>query len=80
MFLANHAMFRQGFGQKGANRLLSFLVGARDGAGIALGFHQQGGTKQRPDHGRCSVSGGFRHRDEIRRDQGAGALGEMERR
>jgi hypothetical protein len=73
-------MVWQGFGQTGANRFLGFTIRAGDGAGIALGFHQQGRTKQRPDHGRCPISGGFRHRDEIRRDQGAGAFGEMERR
>jgi hypothetical protein len=80
MFFPDYTMIRQGFGQKGADRFLGFAVRARHGAGIALGFHHQGGTKQRPDHGRCPISGGFRHRDEIRRDQGAGALGEMERR
>jgi hypothetical protein len=80
MFFADHAMIRQGFGQKGANRFLRFLVGASDGAGIALGFHQKRRTKQRPDHGRCPISGGFRHRDEVLRDQGAGAFGEIERR
>jgi hypothetical protein len=80
MFFADHAMIRQSFGQKGANRFLGFLVGACDGAGIALGFHQKRRPKQRPDHGRCPISGGFRHRDAIRRDQGAGAFGEMERR
>jgi hypothetical protein len=73
-------MIRQGFCEQGANRFLGFAVGAGDGAGIALGFHQQGRAKQRPDHRRRPISGGFRHRDEIRRDQGAGALGEMDRR
>jgi hypothetical protein len=73
-------MVRQGFGQKGANRFLSLTICARHGAGIALGFHQKRRPKQRPDHGRCPISGGFRHRDEIRRDQGAGAFGEMDRR
>jgi len=80
MFFPNHAMIGQGFGQKGANRFLGLTIRAGDGAGIALGFHQKRRTKQRPDHGRCPVSGGFRHRDEVLRDQGAGAFGEIERR
>jgi hypothetical protein len=80
MFFADHAMIGLGFGQKGANRFLGLTIRAGDGAGIALGFHQKRRSKQRPDQGRCPISGGFRHRDEIRRDQGAGAFGEIERR
>jgi hypothetical protein len=80
MFLPDHAMIGQGFGQKGANRFLSLTIRAGDGAGIALCFHQQGRTEKRPDHGRCPIGGGFRHRDEVLRDQGAGAFGEIERR
>ena len=80
MFFADHAMIRQSFGQKGANRFLGLTIRAGHGAGIALGFHQKRRPKQRPDHRRCPISGGFRHRDEVLRDQGAGAFGEIERR
>jgi len=80
MFFPDHAMIGQGFGQKGANCFLSLTIRTGDGAGIALGFHQKRGTEKRPDHGRCPIGGGFRHRDEVLRDQGAGAFGEMERR
>jgi hypothetical protein len=80
MFFPDYAMIRQCFGQKGANRFLGLTIRAGDGAGIPLGFHQKRRPKQRPDHGRCPIGGGFRHRDEVLRDQGVGAFGEIERR
>ena len=80
MFFPDHAMIGQGFGQQGADCFLGFTVSAGDGAGIALGFHQQRRPKQRPNDSRRPIGGGFCHRDEMLRDQGAGAFGEIERR
>jgi hypothetical protein len=80
MFFPDHAMVGEAVGEEGADRCLGIAVRLGDGAGVALGLDQQGGTEQGADDRPRQVGGLFGRRDDARLDQGAGAFGEMERR
>ena len=73
-------MAGEAFGDQGADRFLRLAVGARDGARVALGLDQQGGTKEGANDRPRRVGGILCRRDVGLRDQGAGAFGEIDRR
>jgi hypothetical protein len=80
VLLTDHAVIGEAFGDERADRLLGFLVGAGDGARVALRLDEESGTEEGADDRPRRVGGRFGRRDVGVRDQGAGAFGEIDRR